>query len=234
VACRQLVRRDAPIFSLVLPKSRDWRHDCSGAKPLFMDCNRGGCPDLGGTSIRSLTRSSRSNFQSRSFLLGGRRGLARDQFMAPLSWDNCVVLRALDTASINASIRLFEAVECRDGRTHPAAFHRPGEPNPFPAVTSCATPTGRRWRTSTPATTRTRRGRRRCSAPPRSPTFYALVFPGAITHHKLGRCTQHQLIRSSVENVTARARTIGGVRHWSGALAFGVFDGVGAAHPPLY
>jgi hypothetical protein len=33
---------------------------------------------------------------------------------------------------------------------------------------------------------------------------------------------------------TARARTIGGVRHWSGALAFGVFDGVGAAHPPLY
>jgi len=36
--------------------------------------------------------------------------------MAPLSWDNCVVLRALDTAPINASIRLFEAVVCRDGR----------------------------------------------------------------------------------------------------------------------
>jgi hypothetical protein len=35
--------------------------------------------------------------------------------MAPLSWDSCVVLRALDTAPINASIRLLEAVECRDG-----------------------------------------------------------------------------------------------------------------------
>jgi hypothetical protein len=110
------VRRDAPIFSLVLSKSRDWRHhDCSGAKPLFMDCSRGGCPDLGGTSIRTIRRSSPSNFQSRSFLLGGRRGLARDQSMAPLSWDSCVVSRALDTAPINASIRLLEAVECRDG-----------------------------------------------------------------------------------------------------------------------
>jgi hypothetical protein len=39
--------------------------------------------------------------------------------MAPLSWDNCVVLRALDTATINASIRLFEAVERRDGRRIP-------------------------------------------------------------------------------------------------------------------
>jgi hypothetical protein len=100
------VRRDAPIFSLVLSKSRDWRHhDCSGAKPLFMDCNRGGCPDLGGTSIRTIRRSSPSNFQSRAFLLGGRRGLARDQSMAPLSWDSCVVLRALDTAPINAGKR---------------------------------------------------------------------------------------------------------------------------------
>jgi hypothetical protein len=35
--------------------------------------------------------------------------------MAPLSWDSCVVLRALDTAPINASIRFLEAVECRDG-----------------------------------------------------------------------------------------------------------------------
>jgi hypothetical protein len=137
------VRRDAPIFSLVLSKSRDWRHhDCSGAEPLFMDCNRGGCPDLGGTSIGSLARSSRSNFQSRSFLLGGRRGLARDQSMAPLSWDNCVVLRALDTAPINASIRLFEAVECRHGRripplstalasrTHSRRLCRPGRERP--------------------------------------------------------------------------------------------------------
>jgi hypothetical protein len=97
-------------FLLVLSKSRDWRHhDCSGAKPLFMDCNRGRRPDLGGTSIRSIRPGSRSNFQSRSFLLGGRRGLARDQSMAPLSWDNRVVLRALDTAPINASIELFRS-----------------------------------------------------------------------------------------------------------------------------
>jgi hypothetical protein len=39
--------------------------------------------------------------------------------MAPLSWDNCVVLRALDTAPIDTSIGLFEAVECRDGRRIP-------------------------------------------------------------------------------------------------------------------
>jgi hypothetical protein len=59
--------RDAPIFSVVRSKSRDWHHhDCSGAKPLLMDCNRGGWPDLGGTSIRSIKRSSRSNLQSRS------------------------------------------------------------------------------------------------------------------------------------------------------------------------
>jgi hypothetical protein len=56
---------------------------------------------------------------SRSFRLGGRGGLARDQSMAPLSWDNCVVLRALDTAPIDTSIGLFEAVECRDGRRIP-------------------------------------------------------------------------------------------------------------------
>jgi hypothetical protein len=116
----QGVTRDAPIFSLVLSKSRDWRHhDCSGAKPFLMDCNHRGHPDRGGTSIRTFRRSSPSNFQSRSFLLGGRRGLAWDQSMAPLSWDNCVVLRALDTAPINASIRLLEAAECRDGRRIP-------------------------------------------------------------------------------------------------------------------
>jgi hypothetical protein len=53
----------------------------------------------------------------------------------------------------------------------------------------------------------------------------AIVFPEP---------SQHQLIRSFVENVTARARTIDEARNWSGALAFGVFDGVGAVHPSLH
>src|ERR1700759_3724263 len=95
------------MFSLVLSKSRDWHHhDWSGAKPIFMDRNRRGCPALGRKSTRTIRRGTRSNFQSRSFLLGGRRGLERHQSMAPLSWVSCFVLRTLDTAPINAWIKV--------------------------------------------------------------------------------------------------------------------------------
>jgi hypothetical protein len=75
---------------------------------------------------------------------------------------------------------------------------------------------------------------RRSSAPPRSLASYVLVFPALSRITGRARWAQHELIRSFVENVTARARTIGGAKHWSGVVAFGVFDGVGAAHPSLH
>jgi hypothetical protein len=88
---------DSPSFSLVLSKSRYRRHhDGSGSKPLLMDYNRSGCLDLGVASTGSIRRCSRSNFQRRSFRLGGRRGLARGQSVAPLSWGVCAVLWTLD------------------------------------------------------------------------------------------------------------------------------------------
>jgi hypothetical protein len=88
--------------------------------------------------------------------------------MAPLSWDNCVVLLALDTAPINASIRLLEAVDCRDGRripplpttlasrVHPrrlcraareaAERHRPLEPAPATGCHAAAQPPTKKTR----------------------------------------------------------------------------------------
>jgi hypothetical protein len=57
--------------------------------------------------------------------------------MAPLSWNNRVVLRALDAAPINRSIKPFRP-------THPAASHHPGEPSKFPAAMSSAMPAASR------------------------------------------------------------------------------------------
>jgi hypothetical protein len=64
-----------------------------------MDCDRDRRLDLG-ASTGSSRRGSQSNFQRRSFRLGGRRDLARGQSVAPLPWGSNAVLLALDTTSL--------------------------------------------------------------------------------------------------------------------------------------
>jgi hypothetical protein len=67
-----------------------------------------------------------------------------------------------------------------------------------------------------------------------SPYLHAAATPSRLTRWFFPQPSQRQLIRSFVEKVTARARTIDEARNWLGALAFGVFDCVGAVHPSLH
>jgi hypothetical protein len=98
---------DTQVLALVLSKSQDGRdHDRSGAKPRFMDCNRGQRPDLDLAPTWSLRRCPRNYRQRRSFRLGDRRDLARGQSVSPLSWGSRVMLRARDNLSLD-SLRSF-------------------------------------------------------------------------------------------------------------------------------